>query len=182
MKNSNTEQQILANYRQTGDMTYVGRLFKTHYHLVLGLALHYLKDKALAEDAVMDIFESLLEKLKSHQVDSFRPWVLQVTRNHCLKKIKRCLSKNKSEELKEKHFNIMENAPDWDPDYEALLNKVEASIESLSPQQQKCISLFYYKDMSYAEVSEQTGYSLKEVKSYLQNGKEKMKRKIGATF
>lgn len=158
------------------DSIKVGELFKTYSHLVLGLSLHYLRDKALAEDAVMDIFESLLQNHSFLDAKSFKPWLLKVTRNHCLKKIERCLSRDKSEELEEKHLFIMENQSNLGGNNESLFLQLEDALKTLSTQQQECVSLFYYKEMSYSEIAMATSFSIKEVKSYLQNAKEKMKR------
>ena len=38
--------------------------------------------------------------------------------------------------------------------------------------------LFYLKECSYQEVSRITGYDMKEVKSYIQNGKRNLKNYI----
>lgn len=172
------EHQLASENQPLSDAAEIGKLFKTYSHLVYGLSLYYLKDKALADDAVMDVFEVLLKRPYHREVKSFRPWLMKVARNYCLKKIERCVFFNKSEELKEKHFQIMENDTDVDDENERLLQNIETSLETLNTAQQQCIGLFYYKEMSYVEVAEDTGYSLKEVKSYLQNGKEKMRRQL----
>jgi len=38
-----------------------------------------------------------------------------------------------------------------------------------------CIELFYLQDKSYTEVALHTGFDLKKVKSYIQNGKRNLK-------
>jgi len=43
-----------------------------------------------------------------------------------------------------------------------------------------CIELFYLKDCSYNEISAITGYSMKEVKSNIQNGKRNLKNFVNA--
>jgi RNA polymerase sigma-70 factor (ECF subfamily) len=67
---------------------------------------------------------------------------------------------NKAEE-KEKQFVALENA-----------------IEELSAEQKKCVDLFYLKEKSYVEIAEITGFTLNEVKSYIQNGKRNLKIKL----
>ena len=49
-------------------------------------------------------------------------------------------------------------------------------MDLLSYEQRVCIQLFYYEDKSYREIADETGYSDKEVKSYLQNGKKKLEK------
>ena len=49
------------------------------------------------------------------------------------------------------------------------------SMTTLSDEQKICISLFYYEEQSYADISESTGYETGKVKSYIQNGKRNLK-------
>ena len=52
---------------------------------------------------------------------------------------------------------------------------MESSLKELNREQQQCVTLFYLQKKSYSEISEETGYSLLQVKSYIQNGKRNMK-------
>jgi RNA polymerase sigma-70 factor (ECF subfamily) len=58
---------------------------------------------------------------------------------------------------------------------ESELTKLEDAILSLNKEQQTCIELFYLKKMCYQEVALKTGYSDKQVKSYIQNGKRNLR-------
>ena len=55
---------------------------------------------------------------------------------------------------------------------------LEKAIEELNEDQRKCIKLFYLKERSYNEIVDETGYSLNEVKSFIQNGKRNLKIKL----
>ena len=52
---------------------------------------------------------------------------------------------------------------------------MEKAIEELPEEQKKCIKLFYLEQKCYREIVELTNYELKKVKSYIQNGKRKIK-------
>jgi len=58
---------------------------------------------------------------------------------------------------------------------EEQIGKMQRELGSLSEEQRICIELFYLKDKSYQEVAEITGYTLNQVKSYIQNGKRNLK-------
>ena len=60
-------------------------------------------------------------------------------------------------------------------DKELNLQKLDDAILSLKKEQRICIELFYLKEKSYEEVSRETGYEIKQVKSYIQNGKRNLK-------
>ena len=49
------------------------------------------------------------------------------------------------------------------------------ALKELNQEQQLCVTLFYIEKKSYQQISEQTGYTLMQVKSHIQNGKRNMK-------
>ena len=63
-------------------------------------------------------------------------------------------------------------------DKEKQYEHVEFALEQLNDDQKKCLDLFYFKDKSYVEIAEITGYTINEVKSYIQNGKRNLKIKL----
>ncbi len=56
----------------------------------------------------------------------------------------------------------------------APLSATEA-ITQLGDEQKLCIRLFFYDDKSYREIATETGFTEKQVKSYLQNGKRNLR-------
>ena len=126
----------------------------------------------------MQIFEKLLVQLKTNEVKSFRSWLFVVTRNECLMAIR---SKTSSEKLLQGHeaLTIQE---EYDMEHETLLNTLENSIDLLNEDQALCLKLFYFEKLSYDEISTKKGYSVKEVKSHLQNGKRNLKTLINKNY
>ena len=162
---------------------FVGILYKRYSHLVLGLSLKYLKDEDEAKDAVMQIFEKLIADLLRHNVEYFKSWLYTFSKNHCLMIIRNQQSKLKKEiDLQVHADSFMEtdnnlhlnNGSEKEKQYEAL----EKAISELNEDQRRCIDLFYLKNKSYNEIVDATGYSLNEVKSFIQNGKRNLKIKL----
>lgn len=181
----NTEQipdsQLLDLYKQSGQSNYIGVLFKRYSHQILGLCLHYMKDESKSEDAVMDIFEFVLKNVNKYQIEKVKPWLLSVTRNHCLKKLSRTFKKEN--ELFDKNIEMfalesVENGEVLDHSNDRLLNKLELALDELKPHQRQCLTLFYLNGLSYEEITDDLGYSMKEVKSYIQNGKLNLKKRL----
>jgi RNA polymerase sigma-70 factor (ECF subfamily) len=52
---------------------------------------------------------------------------------------------------------------------------VQEAVGQLPGEQKLCLSLLYLEDKSYRDISETTGYSLNQVKSYVQNGKRNLR-------
>ena len=55
-----TDSEILLLYKKSGDLSLIGKLFTRYTSLVYGVCLKYLKDRELAKDAVMQVFEKLI--------------------------------------------------------------------------------------------------------------------------
>jgi RNA polymerase sigma factor (sigma-70 family) len=169
-----SDSELLDKYRKTGDGTFFGELFKRYTHLVYGVCLKYLRDPDESSDAVMQIFEKLLGDLKKHEVSNFKSWLYSVAKNHCLMKLRK---EPLMLRLEEEQEIIMESGEEMHllNEKELQLVKLEKAMECLNTQQRKCVELFYIKEKSYKEITEETGYSIKEVKSYLQNAKRNLK-------
>ena len=144
-------------------------------HLVFGLCLKYLKNEEKSKDAVMQIFEQLITKLKIHEVSNFKSWLYTLARNYCLMEIR---SSGKYEFVSMED-NFMEKDAfvhlDIDDMREHKLSIMEQCMEKLPPEQKETINLFYLEQKCYKDVAELTGYDLNKVKSYIQNGKRNLK-------
>ena len=167
------DQKLLLNYRESGDVAVLGRLYEKQVPLVYGVCLKYLKDEEQAKDAVMGIFEDLIVKVKQHEIKQFYSWLYVLSKNYCLMQLR---AEKKIEVISLDDF--MEFSPFVHPDdinNEAALTALEKCIDKLGEAQQQSVSLFYLKEKCYKEIADITGFSLHEVKSYIQNGKRNLK-------
>ena len=171
--------QLLAFYKEGNDLAVIGVLFKRYKHLVYGVSMKYLKNPDESQDAVMQVFEKLIPDLKKHTVLNFRPWLHTVAKNHCLMLLRK--KKSRGYEYSgagETSLEVVEMNLLWHPEEagkEATLQKLEAAIPQLNEEQRTCIELFYLQEKSYSDVSSITGFSMLQVKSYIQNGKRNLK-------
>ncbi len=171
-----TETALLATYRKSGDLQLLGELYEPYMPLIYGLCLKYFKDEAQSEDAVMQIFEQLIHKLRVHEVTHFKGWLYTLARNHCLLQL-RAAGKFSQVPLDD---SFMENEPFLHPDngeqaLEEQLTALERCLEKLGKEQRQCIRLFYLEGKCYKEIAEWTGYEYSKIKSYIQNGKRNLK-------
>ena len=165
---------LVREYRQTGRLDYLVALYERYMDLVYGVCLKYL-DEESSKDAVMQIFEELVEKVKNHEIQHFRGWLHVLSRNHCLMKIR--AQKGRIVSIDDNGFmeSGENNHPDNGFNLEANLQVMEKCLETLPEEQKRSVNLFYLQEKSYREVSEITGYEMTKVKSYIQNGKRNLK-------
>ncbi|MBL3656879.1 RNA polymerase sigma factor [Fulvivirga sediminis] len=172
------DESLIRAYQNSGDMQVVGVLFKKYMHLVYGVCLKYFKNKEESQDAVMQIFEKLTDKLQTQEVDNFKSWLYVLSKNHCLMQLRSVKYKNQqvTKDIDSTHVesDLLMHHND-EPLLEEDLQELEKCIEELQNEQKRCIELFYLENRSYKEVEEATNYDLKKVKSYIQNGKRNLK-------
>ncbi len=177
--NSSDEKLILI-YKRTGDVETVGILFERYSHLVYGTCLKYLKHTTRAEDATMEILEGLFGNLLSHEIKNFPGWLYRVSQNHCLMALreKQFILTPDYKIINHKEAGLfMESELDLHQyeTKESLLRAIEEGLQQLSREQERCLTLFYLKNRSYQEISDTTGFDLKQIKSHIQNGKRNLK-------
>jgi len=175
--------ELISLYKQQRDKAYVGELFTRYTDFVFSVSLKYLQNQEESKDAVMQIFEKLFDSLLSHEVSNFKSWLYSVTKNHCYQ-ILRDKQKNKEISIESEHFSDfnMENEDKMHLDeklrLEQKLEMFEEQLAGLSEEQRICIELFYLKKRCYQEITEKTGFSLKQVKSFIQNGKRNLQLRL----
>jgi RNA polymerase sigma-70 factor (ECF subfamily) len=171
----NQDEQWVTDYKKSGDLAVLGKLYQQYMPLVYGVCLKYFKDEEQSKDAVMEIFEELIQKLKVYEVANFKSWLYVLSRNYCLMQLRK---KQKSVEVN-MDDSFVELAPishhDDGEQKEWYLTAMEKCLETLTDEQKTSVNLFYLQQQSYTQVAQNTGYDLKKVKSYIQNGKRNLK-------
>jgi RNA polymerase sigma factor (sigma-70 family) len=171
------DEELVNQFLDSGNKELIAILFERYTHLVYGICLGYLQDKEHSKDAVMEIFESLFEKLSVHPVLIFKNWLYTVSRNHCLMILRKTVTQNRSYE---KSLSGLVTSVEPDEANTEISNEIKegmvgSAVDHLNPDQKLCVSMMYLEDKSYKDIADQTGYTLNEVKSHIQNGKRNLK-------
>lgn len=166
--------ELVAYYKETGNVKAIDVLFERYHHLVFGVCLNYLKATAEAEDATMEVFEELMDKLLRYEVKNFKSWLHVCTKNHCLIKLRKAVVNVPLHSETDLRFATEQNYSD--NEWLNWLSKMFVNLfQMLSSEQKLCLELFYFQECNYKEIAEKTGFDIKKVKSALQNGKRKLK-------
>jgi RNA polymerase sigma-70 factor (ECF subfamily) len=178
-KENRPEEVLLNEFRSTGDLEILGRIYSGYMHLVYGVCLKYLKDREESKDAVMQIFEKLIVEIPKHKIENFKSWLHVVTKNYCLMQLRSEKSHQESYEdwIKEGtiFMEMNEELHPIDSNGAEIDKALENCIERLKVEQKECILQFYYMNKSYNEISVILDLDEKKVKSNLQNAKRNLK-------
>ncbi len=177
VKENLSEADLLVSYKASGNLETLGKIYEPYMDMVFAVAYKYLRDSDESKDAVMQIFEQLIVKLRNHNVENFRSWLHTVVRNHCLMQMRA----NGHKKFENSDIFFMENSEKFhqetelDFEIDEKLNGLEKCMEKLNIEQKTSVQLFYIEEKCYQEVAEITGYEMSKVKSYIQNGKRNLK-------
>ena len=170
-----TDDELLQEFYAIHDNKWLGILLPRYTLLLLGVCMKYLKNEEDAKDCVQQVFLKVIDELHKYKVDYFKSWIYMIAKNHCL-----MILRNKGKiplELNEQITRSPEETTDKGSHIEKdiLLNKMQKCLLDLNGEQQQCVTLFYLEKKSYTEISDITGFSMMQVKSYIQNGKRNLK-------
>ena len=180
--NAKSDLELISDYKANGDLNVLGELYQRYTALVYGVCLKYYRNKEDSQDAVMQIFEKLIDSLLKHEVHNFKSWLHVTSRNYCLMELRKRKTQLKESQLENSVIENMELSISTHHNNEDSLtddlNLLKNCMEKLPENQKMCIDLFFISEQSYKEVSVNSGYELNKVKSYIQNGRRNLKNCI----
>jgi RNA polymerase sigma-70 factor (ECF subfamily) len=173
--NDLSDQQLLEKFYDRQENEWLGILLQRYTLLLLGVCMKYMKNEEEAKDCVQHIFLKVIEELHKYKVEYFKSWLYMVAKNHCLMKLRYKQGKTSTEietqtiaAPEEVNKNELEET-------DHILDLMEGSLQELNNEQQQCVTLFYLHKKSYQQISEETGFTMMQVKSHIQNGKRNLK-------
>jgi RNA polymerase sigma-70 factor (ECF subfamily) len=160
---------LVNRFRRFGDRSAFDRLVERHQRWVMGVCARILRSEELARDATQDVFTRALNAINDWRGDNFPGWLKAIAVNTSLSIVDR-----------EKRWAPLETAADppaasRDPEEELLVSRRSAQARALIgrlPEKQRLVFVMKYIDgCSYDDIERLTGFTSKEVKSFLQNAR-----------
>ena len=164
-----SSEELAARFAETQENAYFAEIERRHKRKVWAMAYSVLGDVGKAEDVSQETFLLLSMAGDRFKDGSVEGWLCLVARRLALNLHKRHLRGEMVEERL-----VMETPPG---SLEADLPdpRILETLGTLPPAQRVCLNLLYGEGLSYKEIVGKTGFSLKEVKTHLQNGRRNFK-------
>ncbi|MBL7961624.1 sigma-70 family RNA polymerase sigma factor [bacterium] len=170
-----TDGELIESYRHSRDERYLSELFSRYAYLVYFLCNKYFDTKVDSDDAAIEIFTKISNKLLEIDVKNFKSWLYHVTKNFCLDKV----NKNNNIQcefvpISDDDENLFMQFPQFDRLMGTNADQVELlqeAVRKLDPEQKECVKLFYFKKKSYNEIMEIKQWDMDKVRSRLQNAR-----------
>jgi RNA polymerase sigma-70 factor (ECF subfamily) len=170
-----SDAELIVQYKRTNDLNVLGNLYQRYMELVYGVCLKYLQDSDDAKDSTILIFEELITKLQKHEVENFKSWLYQVSKNYCFMRLRseKKMTKVKIDpSLMQNEENVHLNG---ELDKEESFERLHYCLGTLTEEQRKTVELFYLQQKSYNEIVALTGIEWNKVRSNIQNGRRNLK-------
>jgi RNA polymerase sigma-70 factor (ECF subfamily) len=170
-----TDQELLERYYDSRENDWLGILLQRYTLLLLGVCMKYLKEEEEARDCVQQIFVKVITELGKYRVVYFKSWIYTIARNHCLMKLRD--QHGHPAELSDAMLAAWDDEPGSNKHWEKeqWLEWMGQSLAALGKEQKLCVILFYLQKRSYQDIAIETGFTLMQVKSHIQNGKRNLK-------
>jgi len=169
-----SDKELVFSYQKSKNVKYYGKIFNRYSHLVFGVCLKYLKNSEDAEDATMQIFEKAMKDMITNDISYPKSWLYSCAKNYCLMKLRRKKHDHIDIDVNE-NIKIDEDEINEKIIKDVQLDQIQKALDELKPDQKRALTLFYLDEKSYAQISDETDWEIKKVKSEIQNGKRNLK-------
>ena len=169
------DEDLLKDFQKNENQQSLASLYLRYTHLVYGVCMKYYKNQETSKDAVMEIYQEISHKLKTHQVENFKSWLYVVAKNHCLMQLRKkktiTVEFDNSGFVQSEDFSHLDAVLEKEKDFK----KLESCIEQLNQEQNVVINMFYLQQKCYNQIVDTTGMEWNKVRSLVQNGRRNLK-------
>ena len=169
---------------QAGDAEAWGELYRNFAPAIFRFCRRALPTREDAEDATMEIFMKLRDKLGQYdRTCSFSAWLYKVAANHCWDMLRRRKIRQ------DKETDDLENVPLEHPDPSQLdrlieqrtSEEVRKALDTLGGRARMALVMRYYSDMSYDEIADALGVRRAFVGVVLLRARHDLRTALSAT-
>ncbi len=159
------EKELIELFRR-GDEKSFKTLFYIHYESLCAYAYSLLRDKDEAEELVQDLFCNIWEKREQMNIESsVKSYLTRSVKNRAFNKFRH--QKVKSDYAKELPDLIQSESGLEKLEVAELEMKLGASLAKLPELSLKIFNMSREESMTYAQIAEKLGISVKTVEAYI---------------
>jgi RNA polymerase sigma-70 factor, ECF subfamily len=167
---------------QSGSREALDELFKSVQEPLFRYITNVVREQALAEDILQEVFIRIYRKLEwLQEPKAFRAWAYQIATREAFRYLKRERRWRApgEEELSsdgvalDQHESLIAPEPEFSPE---LVQALPSLVENLSPASRAVIVLYYLHELSLAETAAVLEIPVGTVKSRLAYGLERLRR------
>ena len=180
--NSETQTDILLQ-KACSDPAAFAKLYRLHYDQVFRYCSRRLFNRHAAEDVTSTVFFKVMNSMGTFKGDirDFRNWLYRIATNaandHLRSSVRRAEAMQSVAQNTSSGF-VLDVSADVDLEDKKLLLK--KAVLSLKPKYQTVIALRFFENMKLIKIAEILGQKPATVRSQLNRGLEKLRKKLKA--
>lgn len=169
-----------------GDQDSYTELIRMKGKNILYIAIHLMGNRSDGEDAAQDAVILLRESIKDlRNPASFEVWMYRLVYNVCMGAKRKMKNASQNIELDPAEVQATEDRTEFLPEEfvvdEEKRHQLLAAVDQLPENYRMCVMLYYYEDMSYAEVAEVMDIKVQDVANNLSRAKKKLRYELLTT-
>lgn len=167
---------------RTGDTQAWGDLYREFAPAIFRFCRRAMPTKEDAEDATMEIFMKLRDKLEQYdQTRSFTAWLYKVSANHCWDMLRRrkLRQDKETEDVTEMPLECPEPNQLEKLIEERTSEEVRKALSKLGARARMALAMRYYSDMSYDEIADALGVRRAFVGVVLLRARHELRQALG---
>lgn len=173
-----TDKHILERL-QKGDEQVFEEFFKTYYERLCNYANTILNDMDEAEEMVQGAFLAMWEKRETIEVhSSLKSYLYRAVYNSSLNHVKHLKVRQKYDNRHQHNATLEHNSTSESLIASELDAIAQNAINNLPPQCQNVFKLSRFENLSYAEIAEQMGISVKTVENHMIKALKVLREKL----
>lgn len=167
------------------DQAAFGELYRLTSGQLYGVALRMLRDHAMAEEVLQDVYVSVWHHAATYAASKSQPltWLTSIVRNRCLDQLRKReldtvpITRDDGDDGEVE----MEFAAEDPTPVDMLLSSAERRsvrdcVETLEGGQKQAIALAFYQGLTHAELAQQLRQPLGTIKSWVRRGLERLRQ------
>lgn len=177
-----TEPTDLIVRARTGDTQAWGDLYREYAPAIFRFCRRAMPTREDAEDATMEIFTKLRDKLAQYdQSRSFTAWLYKVAANHCwdMLRRRRVRQDRETEDVTEIPLEAPEPNQLEKLIEERTSEEVRRALDKLGLRARMALVMRYYSDMSYDEIADALGVRRAFVGVVLLRARHELRQALG---
>lgn len=177
-----TEPTELIVRARTGDTQAWGDLYREYGPAIFRFCRRAMPTREDAEDATMEIFVKLRDKLAQYdQSRSFTAWLYKVAANHCwdMLRRRRVRQDKETEDVTEMPLEAPEPNQLEKLIEERTSEEVRRALDKLGLRARMALVMRYYSDMSYDEIADALGVRRAFVGVVLLRARHELRQALG---
>ncbi|HEX4826114.1 MAG TPA: sigma-70 family RNA polymerase sigma factor [Candidatus Polarisedimenticolaceae bacterium] len=183
-KDAETEDGGLLTRIVARDPEALATLYDRYRGVVMAFALRVLRDRAEAEEALVDVFHQVWRQADSFDSGrgSVAAWLMTLCRSRAVDRLRQRV-RRQAVEAGDGALAAMPstgNRPDAAAESSLVKRRVMKALGVLSAGQREAIELAYYEGMSHSEIAKQLGEPLGTVKTRIRQGMSALRASLSA--